>query len=75
MWAEGFDSHEPFEVPGECLDMYEDDYQEPELYWPDYNELMHIPLLIYHPQVKPRRIEALTQNIGVFSRHCWNTSS
>lgn len=137
LWAEGFDPHEPFDVPGEYLDLYEDDYQGPELYWPgyertegyseeeihhlrtqykalvtmtdkyigkildvmdkydlwkdtmvilttdhgyllgehgywaknympDYNELMHIPLMVYHPQVKPRRIKALTQNIDVF---------
>lgn len=137
LWAEGFDPHEPFDVPEEYLTLYEDDYQGPELYWPgyektngytpqeihhlrtrykalvtmtdqyigkildvmdryemwkdtmvivttdhgyllgehgywaknympDYNELMHIPLLVYHPDAAPRRLPFLTQNIDVF---------
>ena len=35
-------------------------------YMPDYNELMHIPLLVYHPDAAPRRLPFLTQNIDVF---------
>jgi len=35
-------------------------------YMPDYNELMHIPLIVYHFDHKPGRVGALTQNIDLF---------
>jgi len=34
-------------------------------YMPDYNELMHIPFILYHPDNKPGRVKAITQNIDV----------
>ena len=49
LWVEGFDPHEPFETPREFLDLYDDDYDEEEFYWPEYKpftgsdkELKHI---------------------------------
>ena len=38
LWTECFDPHEPFDVPGQYLDLYrdEDDYEGGDLYWPKY---------------------------------------
>jgi len=36
LWVECFDPHEPFDLPQEYLDMYQDDYQGPLYDWPDY---------------------------------------
>ncbi len=36
LWAEGFDPHEPFDVPQEYIDLYDDTYTGEELYWPAY---------------------------------------
>lgn len=138
LWVEGFDPHEPFDVPEEFLDMYKDacDFDEnffwppydetkefieaqivqikyrykalltmadhyvgkifevmdrhdmwkdtavifttdhgyllgehgffAKNYMPDYNELMHIPLIVYQADQKPGRVGALTQNIDLF---------
>lgn len=138
LWVEGFDPHEPFDVPEEFLNMYKDEcdfdekffwppydkttgYTEAQIkqikyrykalltmadhyvgkildvmdkydmwkdttvifttdhgyllgehgffaknYMPDYNELMHIPLIICHPGCKPGRSRAITQNIDLF---------
>ena len=32
---------------------------------PDYNELMHIPMIVCHPDHTPGRIGAVTQNIDL----------
>lgn len=37
LWVEGFDPHEPFDVPQEYLDIYHDDYKGPLLFWPKYS--------------------------------------
>ena len=137
LWTEGFDPHEPFDVPKEFLDLYSNccdfdenffwppydvtvGYTEAQItqityrykalltmsdyyigkildvmdkydmwkdtavifttdhgyllgehgyfaknYVPDYNELMHIPMIICHPDHKPGRIGAITQNIDL----------
>lgn len=38
LWVEGFDPHEPFDVPKEYMDLYEDDHFEnsEQTYWPRY---------------------------------------
>ncbi len=137
LWAEGFDPHEPFDVPEEFLKLYRDccDF-DPDFFWPpydvtqgytgeqirqikyrykalltmadyyigkildvmdrydmwkdtavifttdhgyllgehgyfaknympDYNELMHIPMIICHPGYGPGRVKAITQNIDL----------
>lgn len=137
LWVEGFDPHEPFDVPQDYLDMYHDayvgdvfswpeyqestHYTEEEIqhlqnryratltmtdtyigkimdtldrhemwddtmvifttdhgfmlgehgfigknYMPDYNEVFHIPLLIWHPNQKVKKVNALTQNMDMF---------
>lgn len=42
LWVEGFDPHEPFDVPQKYLDMYPEDeghnYKGEPLYWPKYQE-------------------------------------
>ena len=139
LWVEGFDPHEPFDVPQKYLDLYRDeaevDENEPN-YWPPYepntytpeetrhirirykallsmtdayigkildvmdredlwkdtvviftadhgymlgehgywsknympayNEVFHIPLLVWHPESTVRRFSGLTQNIDVY---------
>lgn len=49
LWIEGFDPHEPFDVPNSYLEMYEDDYDGTHFEWPEYapfsgsdEELAHI---------------------------------
>lgn len=37
LWVEGFDPHEPFDIPQEYLDLYHDTYTGPELFWPKYS--------------------------------------
>lgn len=137
LWAEGFDPHEPFDVPEEFLDQYRQycDF-DPDFFWPpydltegytkeqitqikyrykalltmsdyyigkvldvldrndmwkdtavifttdhgyllgehgyfaknympDYNELMHIPMIICHPEYEAGRVKAITQNIDL----------
>lgn len=140
LWVEGFDPHEPFDVPQKYLDLYReedgDDYEGQPCYWPAYeknrftpqemrhlnvrykalltmtdhyiekifdvldrhdmwkdtmvifttdhgymlgehgymaknympayNEVFHIPLVIWHPQACIRRFSGLTQNIDLF---------
>lgn len=140
LWVEGFDPHEPFDVPQKYIDLYRDedgdDYEGMPCYWPEYrrnlftdqetrhlnvrykalltmtdhyigkildvlnrydmwqdtmvifttdhgymlgehgymaknympayNEVFHIPLVIWHPQAKVKRSAALTQNIDLF---------
>lgn len=34
-------------------------------YMPDYNEVYHIPMVVCHPEIRPGRCGALTQNIDV----------
>lgn len=43
LWVEGFDPHEPFDVPAEYMDMYEDDgYKNSDCtYWPKYETADH----------------------------------
>jgi arylsulfatase A-like enzyme len=137
LWVEGFDPHEPFDVPQEFLELYRDccefdekffwppydvtdGYSEKQItqiryryqalltmtdyyigrvldvldkndmwkdtavifttdhgyllgehgffaknYMPDYNELMHIPMIMWHPGCKSGRVQALTQNIDL----------
>ncbi len=36
LWVEGFDPHEPFDVPQEFLDLYADDYTGPRFDWGTY---------------------------------------
>ena len=38
LWVEGFDPHEPFDVPKEYMDLYEEDHFEnsEQTYWPRY---------------------------------------
>lgn len=140
LWVEGFDPHEPFDVPQKYIDLYReedgDDYDGQPCYWPEYrkniftdqetrhlnvrykalltmtdhyigkifdvldrhhlwddtmvifttdhgymlgehgymaknympayNEVFHIPLIIWHPQATVRRFSGLTQNIDMF---------
>ncbi len=140
LWVEGFDPHEPFDVPQKYIDLYQeedgDDYKGITCYWPEYrkniftdqetrhlnirykalltmtdhyigkifdvldrhdmwndtmvffttdhgymlgehdymgknympayNEVFHIPLIVWHPDAKRRRFAGLTQNIDVF---------
>lgn len=140
LWVEGFDPHEPFDVPQTYIDLYRaedgDACEEEACYWPEYqknlytdaqtrhlnvrykalltmtdhylgklfdvldrhqmwddtmvifttdhgymlgehgymaknympayNEVFHIPLVIWHPQAKCRRVSGLTQNIDLF---------
>lgn len=140
LWVEGFDPHEPFDVPEKYIDLYRqkdgDCYSGMPCYWPEYcenmftdeetrhlnvrykalltmtdhyigkifdvldrhhmwddtmvifttdhgymlgehgymaknympayNEVFHIPLIIWHPDVKVRRVTGLTQNIDMF---------
>lgn len=140
LWVEGFDPHEPFDVPQKYMDLYResdgDDYDGPPCYWPEYrrnnftkqelrhlnvrykalltmtdhyigkifdvldrknlwddtmvifttdhgymlgehaylaknympayNEVFHIPLIVWHPQSTVKRVSALTQNIDLF---------
>ena len=35
-------------------------------YMPAYNEVFHIPLVIWHPKAKVKRFAGLTQNIDLF---------
>lgn len=140
LWVEGFDPHEPFDVPQKYIDLYReedgDDYEGQPCYWPEYrkniftdqetrhlnvrykalltmtdhyigkifdvldrhnmwddtmvvfttdhgymlgehgymaknympayNEVFHIPLVIWHPKAKVKRFAGLTQNIDLF---------
>lgn len=140
LWVEGFDPHEPFDVPQKYIDLYReedgDDYEGMPCYWPEYrkniftdqetrhlnvrykalltmtdhyigkifdvldrhnmwddtmvifttdhgymlgehdymaknympcyNEVFHIPLIVWHPDAKVSRFSGLTQNIDVF---------
>lgn len=140
LWVEGFDPHEPFDVPQKYIDLYRDDdgddYEGQPCYWPEYrknmftdqetrhlnvrykalltmtdhyigkifdvldkhdmwddtmvifttdhgymlgehgymaknympayNEVFHIPLVIWHPKAAVRRVCGLTQNIDLF---------
>lgn len=139
LWVEGFDPHEPFDVPQKYIDLYReedgDDYEGMPCYWPEYrkniftdqetrhlnvrykalltmtdhyigkildvldrhnmwedtmvifttdhgymlgehgymaknympayNEIFHIPLIVWHPDAKIRRFSGLTQNIDM----------
>lgn len=39
LWAEGFDPHEPFDVPQEFIDLYSpDEMANRDFYWPHYKE-------------------------------------
>lgn len=140
LWVEGFDPHEPFDVPQKYIDLYRkedgDDYEGQPCYWPEYrkniftnqetrhlnvrykalltmtdhyigkifdvldqhhmwedtmvifttdhgymlgehgymaknympayNEVFHIPLVIWHPKAAVKRFAGLTQNIDLF---------
>ncbi len=140
LWVEGFDPHEPFDVPQKYIDLYReedgDTYEGQPCYWPEYrknmftdeetrhlnvrykalltmtdhyigkifdvldrhnlwddtmvifttdhgymlgehgymaknympayNEVFHIPLVVWHPQARVRRFAGLTQNIDLF---------
>lgn len=140
LWVEGFDPHEPFDVPQKYIDLYReedgDDYEGQPCYWPEYrknifndqetrhlnvrykalltmtdhyigkifdvldrhhmwedtmvvfttdhgymlgehgymaknympayNEVFHIPLVIWHPKAAVKRFTGLTQNIDLF---------
>ena len=140
LWVEGFDPHEPFDVPQKYIDLYQgeggDDYEGMPCYWPEYrkniftdqetrhlnvrykalltmtdhyigkifdvldrhdmwddtmvifttdhgymlgeheymaknympayNEVFHIPLIIWHPAASVKRFTGLTQNIDLF---------
>lgn len=140
LWVEGFDPHEPFDVPQKYIDLYReadgDDYEGQPCYWPEYrrnnfteqetnhlhvrykalltmtdhyigkifdvldrhdmwddtmvvfttdhgymigehdylaknympayNEIFHIPLVIWHPKATQKRCNCLTQNIDLF---------
>ncbi|MFD0677596.1 MULTISPECIES: sulfatase [unclassified Paenibacillus] len=39
LWVEAFDPHEPFDLPDSELDDYEDDYEGPSYYWPEYGQV------------------------------------
>ena len=39
MWIESFDPHEPFDVPEEFLEMYDDDWKGTVYNWPRYDFL------------------------------------
>ncbi|MDF3002356.1 MAG: sulfatase [Bacillota bacterium] len=42
LWVEGFDPHEPFDVPKEYLELYEGENPGPgDPYWPDYTTADH----------------------------------
>ena len=140
LWVEGFDPHEPFDVPQKYIDLYReedgDDYEGMPCYWPEYrkniftdqetrhlnvrykalltmtdhyigkifdvldrhnmwddtmvifttdhgymlgehgymaknympayNEVFHIPLIVWHPKATAKRFGGLTQNIDMF---------
>lgn len=140
LWVEGFDPHEPFDVPRKYIDLYReqegDGYTGGACYWPEYrkniftdsetrhlnarykalltmtdhyigrildvldrhgmwddtmvifttdhgymlgeheymaknympayNEVFHIPLVIWHPKAEAKRFAGLTQNIDLF---------
>jgi arylsulfatase A-like enzyme len=42
LWVEAFDPHEPFDLPESYLQDYNDDYEGPTYYWPEYG-LVNVP--------------------------------
>ncbi|WP_158735780.1 sulfatase [Alteribacillus sp. YIM 98480] len=38
LWVEMFDPHEPFDLPSEYLDLYDDEYDGPLYMWPKYRK-------------------------------------
>lgn len=42
LWIEGFDPHEPFDVPDKYIDLYKDEdfdsYEDFDFYWPEYKK-------------------------------------
>ncbi|MCR8633181.1 sulfatase [Paenibacillus radicis (ex Xue et al. 2023)] len=39
LWVEAFDPHEPFDLPESYIEEYEDDYNGPSYYWPEYGQV------------------------------------
>lgn len=75
LWVEGFDPHEPFDVPREYLDLYHDDYDGPELIWPRYSTTeQYTPEEIRHLRTRYKALltmadEYLGRLLDVLDRH------
>lgn len=53
LWVEGFDPHEPFDMPRHYLDLYDDDYEGEELIWPKYSTTeQYTPAEIRHLRLR-----------------------
>ncbi len=48
LWVEGFDPHEPFDVPEKYLNMYDDDYEGEDYEWPEYKPFDGTPEQLKH---------------------------
>lgn len=78
LWVEGFDPHEPFDVPQKYIDLYRDsdgdDYYGPPCYWPEYRRNSFTPQETRHLNVRYKALLTMTDHyIGrifdVLDRH------
>ena len=61
LWVEGYDPHEPFDVPRRYLEMYEDRFAGKELYWPKYVKSdFYTPEGLYHLRNRFRALLTMT---------------
>ena len=63
LWAEGFDPHEPFDVPQKYLNLYreEDAVDEHELnYWPPYRKMDYTPEQVRHLRIRYKALLSMS---------------
>ncbi len=75
LWVEGFDPHEPFDVPRKYLDLYGDTYTGPELIWPRYTTTeQYTPEEVAHLRRRYKALLTMTDDylgklLDVLDRH------
>lgn len=65
LWVEGFDPHEPFDVPQKYIDLYEsdeDNYDGLPCYWPEYQRNAYTPQETRHLNVRYKALLTMTDH-------------
>ena len=52
LWVETFDPHEPFEVPRHYIDLYHENYDGQDVYWPVYDHNIFTPEETEHLNIR-----------------------
>ena len=78
LWVEGFDPHEPFDVPQKYIDLYRDadgdDYDGIPCYWPEYRKNIFTDQETRHLNVRYKALLTMTDHyigkiLDVLDRH------